>query len=168
MTLGAGADAGDWVALLLLPLPPPPDCAITNATTATTTTSPSTAQRVPVFIEDLLQSVSDPRRTVRRRSDQTEVSGGPRPARKHARGSGEGWKTGAGEATAGAAGGRGRNAAADVRGSVAAGAPRAASATKPPTSRAPASAIPPPASSPPATPAGGPAAAPSPEHPWAP
>src|SRR6476469_9719268 len=84
----AGADV-----LLLLLLLPPPDCAITNATTATTTTSPSTAQRVPVFIEDLLQSISDRRRTIRRRSDQTEVSGGPRPARKRASGSGEGWKT---------------------------------------------------------------------------
>src|SRR5256714_3711464 len=132
-----------WVLLLLLLLPPP-DCAITNATTATTTTSPSTAQRVPVFIEDLLQSVSDRRRTVRRRSDQTEVSGGPRPARKHARGSGEGWKTGAGDATAGAAGGRGRNAGADARGSVAAAAPRTASATSPPTSGAQTSAIQPP------------------------
>src|SRR5256885_6132836 len=81
MTLGAGADAGDWVALLLLPLPPPPDCAITNATTATTTTSPSTAQRVPVFIEDLLQSISDRRRKVRRRREirrRSAADRGPR------------------------------------------------------------------------------------------
>src|SRR6478752_6116990 len=119
MTLGAGAagvavvfTAVPWAGVcacvvLLLLLLPPPDCAITNATTATTTTSPSTAQRVPVFIEDLLQSISDRRRTIRRRSDQTEVSGGPRPARKRASGSGEGWKTAAGGATARAAGGRG-------------------------------------------------------------
>src|SRR5205823_6596437 len=79
-----------WVVLLLLLLLlPPPDCAITNATTATTITSPSTAQRVPVFMKDLLLSVSESPAERRRRNDQTEIGGGPRPARKRARGSGE-------------------------------------------------------------------------------
>src|SRR4051794_14259433 len=92
MTLGAGADgvvvvltavlpvAGAWPVVLLLLLLPPPDCAITNATTATTTTSPSTAQRVPVFIEDLLLSIGVARRTVRRAAIRRrgEAGRGPR------------------------------------------------------------------------------------------
>src|SRR5204863_7445026 len=86
-TFGVAA-VEDCVVLLLLELEPPL-CAITNATTATATTSPSTAQRVPVFIEDLLRSVSTcPAGSARRVGPQIEVAGGPRPARKRARGSG--------------------------------------------------------------------------------
>src|SRR5256885_16120301 len=84
-----------WVVvlLLLLLLPPPPDCAITNATTATTITSPSTAQRVPVFMEDPLPSVSESPAERRWRNDQTEIWGGPRAAGNRARRSGDGGTT---------------------------------------------------------------------------
>src|SRR2546429_3816026 len=123
-----------WVVvlLLLLLLLPPPDCAITNATTATTITSPSTAQRVPVFMEDPLLSVSESPAERRWRNDQTEIWGGPRPARNRASGSGDAWTTEAGETSVRTGSMRGRQASAAIRGSAAA-APRAASAIRPPT-----------------------------------
>src|SRR5438067_13238652 len=96
-TMTCGFPAAVVVDLLLLP---PPDWAMTNATTATTTTNPSTAQRVPVVIEDLLLSVPIPRRRCPPRSDQTEVRGGPRAARNRARGSSAARKSAAGAARA--------------------------------------------------------------------